>query len=210
MAEPENKPAETNTEESPRPASGGATAAASPEEGKKAGIFSAIKSWKLDKFSLLGAALFGAMLMNAVLLGLVSVKPARIVQTTFTAAPESHSNFSKLPTDIPSPEKHIDILSGMADTYRRLGELDKAKEIYALASRAFEASDHGKLLRNAPVEAADKLFEEGKYREARSRYYSFLATADDLPAEDIALIQKAHFRIAECFLRETLSGKEKP
>lgn len=206
MAEEEKKEDTKKMEESPRPAD--AAAPARPEEAAKPGLMQKIKASRVEKSTLLGAALFGAMLVNAILLGLISAKPPKYVETVRPSVPGIEAALPPLPRDVPNPERHIDILLGMADTYRRLGQSDKALECYAQASRAFDASTHAQTMRYAPMEAADKLFTEGQFRKARARYYSFLSSADGLPTEDHELIQQAHFRIAECYLREALAEKE--
>lgn len=178
------------------------------EENAKPGFLKRIGSLRVEKSTLFGAALFGAMLVNAILLGLISAKPPRYVEPPRPAVPGIEAALPTLPRDVPNPERHIDILLGMADSYRRNGQTEKALEYYAQASRAFEGSAHAKTMRYAPMEAAEKYFGEGQFRNARARYYSFLSSADNLPTEDHDLIQKAHFRIAECYLREAIARKE--
>lgn len=208
MADTPEKQEPKKTEESPRAAQ--AEAPARPEEATKPGLMQKIRAFHVERSTLLGAALFGAMLMNAILLGLISARPPKYVDTPSIAVPGNEvAALPPLPRDVPNPERHIDILLGMADTYRRLGKPDKALEYYAQASKAFDASAHAKTIRYAPMEQAEKLFAEGYFRKARARYYSFLCSSDSIPTEDHHLIQTAHFRIAECFLKEALAQSAK-
>lgn len=195
------------SEESPQKGTKPAEAASRPEEGKKPGPGSKLAFFKPNKTSLLWAALFGAMVMNAVLLGLVSVKPSRIVEKykSLPTQREQQQQRFTLPEDIPNPEKHIDILLGMADTQRKLGNYQKAIELYNQANRAFDASAHAEELRKGPLKKAEALFGKKNYRDARNSYYAFLATADELDSKEQVLVQQAHFRIAECYLLEALS-----
>lgn len=191
------------SEESPLPTPAKVQAAPRPEEGTKPGT--PVKRSLLNRTSLLWAALFGALLMNSILLGIVSVKPSRIVEKNSN---QSHSNQLELPDDVPNPERHIDILLGMADAERRSGNHAKALELYNKANRAFEGSIHADVLRRSPLNKAEVLFEHGRYREARNSYFAFLAVADNLPTESQRLVQQAHFRIAQCYLKDAVQDTE--
>ncbi len=166
------------------------------------------KLGQMEKSTILSIGLFGAMLMNAILLGIVSVKPSRIVEKFNATVTHPDAVLPPLPRDVPNPERHIDILLGMADSYRRLGKYEKAAEIYEIANRAFDSSVHAKKGQHRSFEEANALFEKGNFRKARSLYYSFLCGADILPAEEQSLAAQAQFRIAECYLRETLKPAE--
>jgi tetratricopeptide (TPR) repeat protein len=84
----------------------------------------------------------------------------------------------------------------LAECHARQGQADQAIEEYRLVISSYPGSP---LYTKALAESAQLLIEKKEHAQARRLLYQLLACRDRLPADEVANLAQAHYRIAETY-----------